>query len=188
MQTITRRGMSLDDYIRRFDEQGRFELLDGEVVPMSPTVFGHDELKHLIFLALYNFATANGEWKILMETPFVEPGTDEANWVKGSFVPDVMAIRKHKFDSYIANTPDYRQKPLPIVPELVVEILSPTDRYSDVIHKIELYFQRGVQMVWLLDGQNRKVSVFTGDVQKTLILGEKDTLKGGEVLPGFARS
>src|SRR5258707_2523991 len=162
MDAITRPGLPLADYIRRYDEEGPFEILDGTVVPMSPTKFGHNYLTRLVFLALHTFAASDGQWEVFVETPFIQPGAADPNWVEGSLVPDVMGIRAEKLASYIAATPDWREKPLPVVPDLVVEIISPTDHYSDVIRKVERYFERGVQAIWLLDPQRRKVTVYVG--------------------------
>src|SRR5258708_14152565 len=94
-----------------------------------------------------------------METPFIKPGRDDPNWVEGSLVPDLMLLRPDKLAAYTAATPDWREKPLPVVPDLVVEIVSPTDRYSDVYRKVERYFQLGVQIVWLANPPPKKVPV-----------------------------
>src|SRR5262249_38944302 len=139
MQTTIRPGMSLVDYMRRYDQEGPFEILDGEFVSMTPTKFGHDYLTRLIFRALDTFAASRGEWEVFVGTPFIKRGDDDPSWVEGSLVPDLMAIRAAELAAYIAATPDWRDKPLPITPDLVIEIISPTDHYSDVIRKVERY-------------------------------------------------
>jgi Uma2 family endonuclease len=186
MQAITGTGMSLADYMRRYDEEGPFELIGGQVIPMSPTKFGHSYLTRLLFRAFDSFVGESGEWEVFTETPFIQPGAEDPNWVEGSLVPDVLLLRAEKLLSYIATAPDWRDKPLAVVPDLVVEIISPTDRYSDVVAKIERYFALGVQVVWLMDPQRHKVIVHEGSLQQQTVLNESDTLVGGTLLPGFS--
>jgi Uma2 family endonuclease len=185
MQTTTRPGLPLAEYMRRYDEDGPFEIIDGEIVPMTPTKFGHSYLTRLLFLALHNFVSAGGQWEVFSETAFIKPGVDDPNWVEGSFVPDVMLIRADRVAAYTAANADWREKPLPIVPELAIEIVSPTDRYSEVYKKIERYFERGVLIIWLIDPQRKKVSVHRAGADQQTILGENGTLTGCDLLPGF---
>jgi Uma2 family endonuclease len=69
-------------------------------------------------------------------------------------------------------------------PNLAVEILSPDDRMTDVMDKLRFYLLHGVRLVWLIDPENRTVTVMTS-VSEARILSEDDTLDGGDVLPGF---
>jgi Uma2 family endonuclease len=52
--------------------------------------------------------------------------------------------------------------------------------------KVRRYLQDGVRLVWVLDLLTREVSVHQSGIRQTAILGETDTLTGGEILPGFA--
>ena len=185
MQTVTRPGMPLADYLQRYDE-APFEIIDGMVVPMSPTKFGHNYVTRLLFRALDHFVLSDGQWEVFSETPFIKPGQDDPNWVEGSLVPDVMLLRSDKLATYTAVTPDWRDKPLPVIPELVVEIVSPTDRYSDVYRKLERYFELGVQIVWLVDPLRKKVTIHRAGQDQQSILGEEATLTGDDLLPGFS--
>lgn len=48
-----------------------------------------------------------------------------------------------------------------VVPDVAVEVLSPSNRYEDVLHKLREYFQYGVREVWLVSPAERIVQVFT---------------------------
>lgn len=48
-----------------------------------------------------------------------------------------------------------------VVPDVAVEVLSPSNRYEDVLHKLREYFQYGVREVWLVSPSERIVQVFT---------------------------
>lgn len=76
---------------------------------------------------------------------------------------------------------------LNIVPDLAVEILSPTNTKAEMERKRREYFDGGAKLVWEVHPIKRKVEVFTApDVSTTL--DENGTLDGGDVLPGFTLS
>jgi Uma2 family endonuclease len=70
------------------------------------------------------------------------------------------------------------------VPNLAVEILSPSNTRGEMLRKLQDYFTAGVDLVWYVDPDQRTVEVFTG-VDRKQVLTENDTLTGGTVLPGF---
>lgn len=72
---------------------------------------------------------------------------------------------------------------IPIAPDLAVEVLSPTDRMEHTRIKLGNYLAAGT-VVWILDPEAKTVEVYTPS-QKTSVFGLKDTLVGGDVLPGF---
>ena len=69
-------------------------------------------------------------------------------------------------------------------PDLAVEVISPSDTVGEVEGKVHLWLERGTFLVWLVSPRLCNVTVYRSltDVQ---ILTEKDTLDGGEVVPGF---
>ena len=74
---------------------------------------------------------------------------------------------------------------LDIVPDLAVEILSPSNTKKEMDRKRREYFAGGAKLVWETDPIKRSVEVFSApDVSITL--DENGTLDGGNVLPGFA--
>ena len=70
-------------------------------------------------------------------------------------------------------------------PDLAVEVLSPSDRYVDVIAKVRDYLAAGTPLVWAIDPIGRSAAVFRQG-GSALLLDENDALDGGEVLPGFS--
>jgi Uma2 family endonuclease len=71
-----------------------------------------------------------------------------------------------------------------VVPDLVVEVLSPSNTEAEMARKRQEYFGAGVRLVWMVDPDARTVTVYTAPHQSTT-LGEADTLSGDPVLPGF---
>ena len=74
---------------------------------------------------------------------------------------------------------------LDVVPDLAVEILSPSNTKEEMARKRHEYFAAGAKLVWDADPAKRSVEVFSvPDVYITL--DENGTLDGGSLLPGFS--
>jgi Uma2 family endonuclease len=70
-------------------------------------------------------------------------------------------------------------------PDLAVEVVSPTDRQSEVAAKVQEWLLAGCSVVWVVDPENRAVTVHRNH-SEAVILTTTDTLTGGEVLPDFS--
>jgi Uma2 family endonuclease len=71
-----------------------------------------------------------------------------------------------------------------VVPDLTVEVISPTDRAWDLLDKIGEYFQAGVRLVWVVFPRQQCIYVYEA-ADRVRVLTRSDTLDGGVVLPGF---
>jgi Uma2 family endonuclease len=71
-----------------------------------------------------------------------------------------------------------------VVPDLAVEIVSPTNKGYDDAIKLEEYFRAGTRLVWVVYPPTSKVYVY-GSPTSVRILALGDELDGGAVLPGF---
>ena len=79
-----------------------------------------------------------------------------------------------------ARIPGYAE----VVPELVVEVVSPNDTRREVAAKARMWLRYDVRLVWVVLPQTRSVDVYRpGHVVVTLT--DEDTLDGLDVLPGF---
>ena len=78
-----------------------------------------------------------------------------------------------------------REQVAEVIPNLAVEVLSPSNRTGEMARKIDAYFAAGVELVWLVDPQARSAKVHTAP-DAFAALSESDSLDGGAVLPGFA--
>jgi Uma2 family endonuclease len=74
---------------------------------------------------------------------------------------------------------------IPCAPDLAVEILSPTDRWSEIEEKVAEYLAGGARRVWLVEPRERRVIVRYPD-RPPKVIGSDDILDGEEVVPGFA--
>lgn len=71
-----------------------------------------------------------------------------------------------------------------LVPDLAVEVISPSNRPGEMSIRLRQYFKRGVRLVWYLYHQQRTLRAHTSPKRFTEI-GLAEYLDGGEVLPGF---
>jgi len=74
---------------------------------------------------------------------------------------------------------------LDLVPDLAVEILSPSNTAKEMARKRQEYFAGGAKLVWEVYPEKRTVEVFTAPDQSTTV-EENGVLDGGDVLPGFS--
>ena len=178
-------GMSLDEFLERGSHDERFEILDGEIVYMSPQATRSSRLAKKLVILLDRYLTTQPLGEAFIETAFILPDQDNPNWVRGSRVPDVMFIRAEPLAALDAANPDWDLGPVPIVPEIVAEVVSPTDKASDVNHKVALYLQDGVRLVWVIDPQNHVVNVHRPNSDTIQKLGVEDRLSAADILPEF---
>lgn len=175
--------LPLEEFVRLYDQEGPFEIIDGERIFMSPIVQSHNNASSNLVWALMSWLNPRNLGKLYIEAPFVL--VYNQNWVTGSRVPDMMFVSAVRLEGYKDNNPDWESKPLVLVPDLVVEIVSQTDRYSDVDAKVDRYLEDGVKLVWVLDPQRRKVSAHQLNSNRPLMLSGEDVLTGDDVIPGF---
>src|SRR5213083_1064757 len=70
-------------------------------------------------------------------------------------------------------------------PDLVVEILSPSDRPGDVLGKVADWLSAGTRLVWVVDPERRLVRIYRADGVDEIVTVEQ-ALNGEDVVPGFA--
>ncbi len=173
--------MTIEEFVRLYETEGPFELINGERIPLSPAVAGHNSVAKVVYDALFLHDPEQVAYAVHSEAAFVmEESTD---WVKGSRTPDVMVFRADRLAAYKAEHPDWRRKPFILVPDLVIEVISQNDKYTEVEAKVDGYLEDGVQIVWVFDPKPKTVTVRSENSYSKFTV--KDTLTGGNVLPGF---
>jgi Uma2 family endonuclease len=66
-----------------------------------------------------------------------------------------------------------------------VEVVSPSDTFSDVMKKAQSYIAAGVRLVWVVDPETKQAHVFRPG-KAMVTLAAQEALSGEDVLPGFA--
>ena len=154
---------------------GRAELIKGEITPMSPTGYMHGFIEGNFYAAIREVVLS----KQLGQTLVGEVG------IYTHRNPDTVRAADVTFISTGRMAQVKSRSYLDVAPELVVEVMSPDDRWSGVMEKLAEYFQAGVLAVWVADPASEQVFIYRSltDVEQ---LSPEDTLTGGEILPGFA--
>lgn len=151
------------------------ELVGGRIVRMTPTNPTHGRIEVNVAAALRAFVRTQNLGVVMAGEVGVfttrDPDTVRA--------PDVLFL-SHERDALRTRRDGF----LEVAPDLVVEILSPTDRPDAVRRKLDEYFAAGVRLAWVIDPATRTVRVHrpSGDV-RSVAAGE--IIAGDDVLPGF---
>jgi Uma2 family endonuclease len=182
-QALEQVGMAMSEFIRLYDQDGPFELIDGERRQRMPNVAGHGAIIKLLYDLLIAYEKTAGII-VQRELPYVL--SYSPNWVTGSRVPDLMIYRAERMNTYMQEVPDWRAKPYLLVPDLCVEIISPNDNYGDVDDKVARYLADGVRLIWVINPRTRTIHVYTLGSDRFQRLTTDDTLDGGDVVTGFS--
>ena len=74
-----------------------------------------------------------------------------------------------------------------VVPNLAVEVVSPTNTADEVLAKLHEYFQAGVERVWVVYPSQREIYIYVSPTNPR-VLTEHDELSDDALLPGFRLS
>jgi len=168
-------AVEFSEWVNRPENVNRwFELVRGEVIELPPPMKRHGFVAVNVGRILGNYTFQRGKGYVTGNDSGVilerEPDT-----VRG---PDVAVYEDA--DKYDDLHPKYGEVP----PILAVEVLSPNDRWSRVTNKIIDYLKNGVQLVWLIDPQNRDVTVYRPGREPYTVESNQE-ITGEDVLPGF---
>ena len=161
---------------RNQDAVGDFEITaHGELKIMSPTGIPGDwheaEITaEIVFRAREHGGRAGGPTSM-----FILPD--------GSMLcPDAWWMSAERWNSLPATSGRPFQA---VVPDFLVEIVSPSNREPELAEKVRRYLEGGARLVWVINARLRRVTVYRPGAEPE-ILHEPDVLGGGDVLPGFA--
>ena len=151
----------------------RVELSDGEIVEMTPSSDGSSSVAARITVLLGMHVLPNNLGRLYgADGGFVLfPDRETVR------VPDVAFVRRERMPQG-----DARRHFPRLAPDLVVEVLSPTDRASEVLAKVAMYLEASVPLIWLVDPEAQTVTVLATNLAP-VTLHAGDTLDGGNVLP-----
>ncbi len=155
---------------------GPCELIDGRIVPMTPTGGAHGVVESNLASELRAFVRQRHlGWVMVGDVGiYTRRGPDR---VRGA---DVVFVSRER----LAEPP---QGFLEVAPDLVVEIISPGDRWQDIRQKLEEYFAIGVRWAWIVEPENRAVLVYRSSTEMRKF-DQNDTLAGEGPLQGFTLS
>ena len=169
----TQHPATVEDLLRTPKDGRKYELVDGEIL-VSPAGMRHSKIAGRILRLLGDAADKAGTGDVFSENVgIILPNSNIRS-------PDVCFVRRDKLPD--GEPPDGFGE---IVPDLVVEVLSPTDRIRQIADKIGEFLDCGVPLVWLVDPKSRTVTVYRS-LTDTKLLRATDTIDAEPVLPGFS--
>lgn len=98
--------------------------------------------------------------------------------------PDVSWIPNSKWN---ALTKEQKRKYLPVDPDFIIELMSPSDYLSDAQSKMREYIDCGVKLGWLINPDEKKVEIYRQG-RETEVLDNPQTLRGEDVMSGLVVS
>lgn len=167
--------MTADELLAMPDDGYRYELVKGELIQVSPTGDEHGQVTMELATPLHLLVKKHNLGRVYAaETGFKlesDPDTVRA--------PDIAFVRRERVDA-TGTLKGFR----PGAPDLVVEVLSPSDRIGKVAAKVKQWLETGARMVWVVSPKLHTVTVYRSLID-IVTLTEKDNLDGGDVVPGF---
>ena len=153
---------------------GRAELVKGEIIRMSPTGYTHGLIESQVAHLLRTFVMKHHLGRVLTGEVgiYTQRNPDSVRAADVAYISNerLAQVESHSY--------------LDVAPELIVEIISPGDRWTNIEDKLDEYFAIGVRLVWLVNPQKREIFIYHAPTDVTRLTAEA-TLSGEDVLPGF---
>jgi len=158
------------------EDLGACELVEGRIVPMTPTGYAHGACEGNVYEVLKTYARHRGLGKVLVG----EVGIYTRRAPDTVRAADVLFISNERDARRTAASPF-----LDVAPDLVVEVMSPSNSWTEVMQKLREYFAIGVRLVWVVDPESKTVCAYrsTTDLRELTLA---DSLSGDDVLPDFS--
>jgi Uma2 family endonuclease len=147
------------------------ELIDGEAVVVPPIGDAASSVQGELFVALRRWQEQAADQGVLRQDVFVA-------------LPDLQHVAPDICWWSAGRRPPVVQGEVDVVPDLVVEILSPSARANDLGPKREIYMRSGVRELWLADPDARTITRVRPGAGSDEVLGAKDALST-DLLDGF---
>jgi Uma2 family endonuclease len=163
------------EFLEQPDHKDRkFELINGVIVEYMSPGFAHGVIVLDIGAFVRVFVRQHDLGEVAVEVDHYLP-PDKFNTRR----PDVEFISKARLAAF--DPTEY----VPLMPDLAVEVKSPSNTPDELRQKAAYYLQNGARMVWLVFPDIQTVFVYTVDNPAGKKFGIEDILDGGDVLPGF---
>lgn len=168
--------MTADELYALPSSGGPCELVRGERRMMTPAGYDHGRIENRLNYLLTHFVEQHSLGGVLTsDSGFLlarNPDTVRA--------ANVAFLCRDRVDPPDRNGPYY-----PGAPDLVIEIVSPSDRTGEIDEKVQDWLGHGCQVVWLVNPKWRTVTIYRSRID-IKVLTEADTLEEPTLLPGFS--
>src|SRR6266508_305446 len=167
--------MTADELLALPQDEFRYELVNGELKKMSPAGQRHGRITVRLTEPLAKYVREHQLGQVYAaETGFKlksNPDTVRA--------ADIAFVQRERLE-VLGETESF----WPGAPDLAVEVNSPSDTVREVEKKVMEWLEFGARLVWVVSSKMYSVTVYRS-LNEIVVLTEKDTLDGGDVVPGF---
>jgi len=162
------------------DDDRRYELIEGELVEMPPPGEEHGYFILLLGKFLLDYVIEHQLGRVTADSGF--HAKDDRYTLLG---PDI-AFRRLDPEAEPAS-----RRWVPSMPDLAVEIKSPSNTMTELRRKVDIYLRHGTRLVWIIIPDSESVEVHrlgADGARQREVIGSEGQLSGEEVLPGFTLS
>ncbi len=160
-------------YLFCCENDGWYELVDGEVVELAPLNDEHGEIASNVDTAFNIYSRLRGIGRARVETGYtLRSGPDVVR------LPDVSFVLQPRVEGRGQGFPSG-------APDIAVEVVSPSDAAADVARKVAEYLAAGSQRVWVVYPSVRQVFIHRAD-GSVHSYGGDNVITDEELLPGFS--
>jgi Uma2 family endonuclease len=175
MAMATTRLLTVGD-VEESPPEGEWELIDGELCEVTLASYRSSKIASRISRILGVIVDAHNLGDMTGADGGYVPFPDRNTIL----APDTAFVRKDRIPA------EHESARFPrLAPDLAIEVLSPSDRASEVVAKLEMYQEAGIPLIWLVDPE-KKTNTVIASGKPTQVLGMGDTIDGGDVVPGFS--
>ncbi|MEK7805601.1 MAG: Uma2 family endonuclease [Planctomycetota bacterium] len=147
MTSITdRKKITYADYLK-IDDNNRYEIFNGELLMVPAPSTDHQEISRNIGFLIWSFVKQKCLGKVFNAPVDVVFDDDEV------FQPDIVFIKSE-------NQHIIRKSAIKGIPDLIVEIVSPSSAFYDMVEKKEVYRKYGVKEYWLVFPDEKVIEIF----------------------------
>ena len=175
MSTVTQ-PITAEEFLAMDLGEGIHELVRGEIVEMPPPMPEHGRICFNAGFQLEAFARPTKFGYVLSNDSAVptERGPDTVRGADICFYSEARWPRERVGWELI-----------PVLPDLVVEVYSPSNRPGEMRDKVYEYLRAGVMMVWVIHPSKRQLWVYRMDELGPSVYSENDVVENLPELPGF---
>jgi Uma2 family endonuclease len=156
-----------------------FEVIDGQVVVMSPTGVIHNVIAGNGYLMLRAAAQQARAGAVFGDDLIFVLHQDAASGVRLTCVPDVSFTRKGRLPPGF----DFA-RPFPGAPDLAIEVVSPGDAAEEIDAKVQAYLAHGTAQVWVFYPRSQTVHQHVRGVPDIRVYSVGDTISAEALFPG----
>lgn len=173
--------LTVDDLACLVDDGWQYELVDGRLVRMPLSGGEASNIAAIMLGALITYVRAQHLGRVTgADGGFDFSALGQPDTELG---PDVAFVRTERVP---ARTSPAYARAWPVAPDLVVEVVSPSQFRPEMAAKAQRYLAAGVRLIWVIWPRYQQVDIWLqGDAAPSATLAVADTLDGLDVVPGF---